>query len=156
MGPQSVVLTYEAEQAGRPLTDAEAECVVDSLEQMVNVDPPVDEPFPDSDDEAGGDGGWDEKERLHRSGGGTGKEGRPAKAAASTTAPRISWPTAVAVALFAGAVSIAVYNTAATGRGAGGTTTSWADGGRRLGELAGVGGVLADAFLGGGGGGGPR
>ena len=148
MGPRSVVLSYDDEWAGRPISDAEAESVVNSLEQMVNVDPPADEPFPDSDDEAANDGGWaDEKEHSHRP---DGKEGRPA---ATVPAPRISWPTAVAVALFAGAVSIAVYNTTAAGRTAGGgSLASWADGGRRLGELAGVGGVLADAFLGGGGG----
>lgn len=145
MGIKSVVLTYEAEQTGQPISDAEAEQVVNSIEQMVNVDPPLDDPFSSSDDD---EAHWaDKKARSGRTG--NSKEGGPPPASAST--PRISWPTAVAVALFAGAVSIAVYNTAAGGRSAGGGPGSgWVEGGRRLGELAGVGGVLADAFLGGG------
>lgn len=149
MGARSVVLTYEEEQAGRPISQQEAERVVGELEAMVNVDPPIDPPFSDSEDDED-DGRFEKSEKRRRSG--------RKKAAASPLGlalPAVSWPTVVAVTLFAGAVSVAVFNTAATSRAGGGGTgggAGWADGGRRLGELAGVGGLVADTFFGGAGG----
>lgn len=138
MGPRSVVFTYEEEQQGRPMTQDEAEHVVGDLDAMVCALPPTDDPFSDDDDD---EGLGKEKKK--------GRCGRPARPSV-VGLPSVNWSAVVAVALFAGAVSIAMYNTTAGSpvRSSGGA--GWAEGGRRLGELAGVGGIVLDGLLGNG------